>query len=218
MGRKPYSWSRKPTFVRRTIRALADSARDRAAIARRKALMRLKGHKYACKCGRTFRAEGGRDVCAVRHQREKTRARGNGRAKAPGSGFGKPAGRVRPGNYTDLSTGRTFHDRLHFNDAARQQMEREDRAAARTARAETREQERTRRAEATKARAARNGRPAGAPKKRTTKLRTGRDRAEWHAQRTQMAAGRMDRDGNRTGHEPSPPKVRPRTPREPATR
>ena len=167
-------------------------------------------------CGKGTRSDFGRDAHALRHQREKdaktrTKGRNTSRAKPVGSAFGKPAKATR-GKHVDLSTGKRFRNHLELNSHARRLAETEDRAKERIARGEARTQERARRTKATTDRKARGGRPQGTPKKRnTTKLRTPEARARFHAHMAQHAAGRMDRDGNRLPHEPSPAKVRPRT-------
>lgn len=194
-------------FIKRTRAALADSARDRAQILRDRALMKLKGHKHRCpRCGKTTRTDGARDRHIAAHRRE-------ARAKAAAKRQPQRAPRVPfKGREVYVSgDGRRFRNLLEFNDHARLEAERHERA-------ERRQAERGRRTKAAEARVKRGGRPAGAPKTRTTKLRTPEDKARWHAQRMQMAAGRMDRDGKRIPHPPSPAKVRPRTPTPPPAR
>jgi hypothetical protein len=189
----------KEPFLKRTRDALKDSARDRAELARRRLAMKLKGHKHSCRCGKTFYTQTGRDACANRHEREaraRTKARtGPARTKNP----------VRPGHHSCAGCGKRFRNDLQLNDHARQHAEREDRARKR-------QTEQGRRTQAVNARAKRGGRPNGAPKNRGQRDGRTRDerRAEWHAHRMQHAAGRVDRDGNRVPHQPSPRKVQPR--------
>jgi hypothetical protein len=194
----------KEPFIKRTAAALADSARDRAELARRRLAMKLKGHKYSCKgCGKTFRNKAASQRCAIAHARDNAR---NSRAAA------KPPAR---GPHS-CGCGKRFRNDLQLADHARLHAEQEDRA-------KRRETERTRRTEATRTRAARNGRPAGAPKDRGDRARPGQTRAErdaeWHAQRMRHAAGIVGRDGRLNPDAPkSPAKVRPRTPAAPSTR
>ena len=123
MARKPYTWSRKPTPARRTYRAVKDSARDRATIAKRRALAKLKGHKHSCPdCGKSSRTDFGRDTHKLKHQREKDakartqgKGRNTGRAKPVGSAFGKPVKRPTRGKHVDLSTGKRFRNHLDLN-------------------------------------------------------------------------------------------------------
>lgn len=204
--RRPRGFGRplKDPFLKRTGAALKDSARDRAELARRRLAMKLTGRKHECRCGKTFRSKTGRDAHTLRHKREtSTRARSAGRSKAT------PRVPVKTGygRHTCHCGGRsckgTYRNHLEFIDHSRLNDEREQRA-------ERRKAERGRRTDAYNARKQRGGRPKGAPKPRTQKLRTPEDRARWHAQRMQMAAGRMDRAGTRTPHQPSPRKVQPR--------
>ena len=189
----------KQPFLKRTGAALKDSARDRAELIRRRAAMKLTGRKHTCRCGKTFYTKTGRDACGLRHEREaRTKASTRGRGKAA------PKAAARPGHHSCAGCGKRFRNDLELNDHARQHAEREDRAGRRKT-------ERGRRTEAVNERAKRGGRPKGTPKPRTTKLRTPEDKARWHSQRMQMAAGRMDRAGNRTPHQPSPRKVQPKT-------
>lgn len=237
MARKPYTWSRKPTAGRRTYRTLADEAKLRAKVladrAAQKARAKLLGHKLRCPiCGKTARTPGQVATCQARHKQDRERARSRqkttpARPARPsrnrdttGSGWGKPGTRRR-GTHSCAGCGKTFTNDLDFRNHGRQHQEREDRA-------KRREQERARRQQATEDRTRRGGKPAGTPKtrppktrdpnKRTTKLRTPEERSKWHSQQMQMAGGRMDRAGNRLPHPPSPGKVRPRTPVDPATR
>ena len=190
--------AREP-FLKRTASALKDSARDRAELARRKIATKLTGRKHTCRCGKTFYTQTGRDACVLRHQREaRTKASTRNRTKAA------PKAAARPGHHSCAGCGKRFRNDLELNDHARQHAEREDRAEARRT-------ERGRRTDAVNERNKRGGRPKGTPKNRERDGRT-RDerRAEWHAHRMQHAAGRVDRDGNRTPHPPSPRTVRPK--------
>ena len=161
MTRKPYTWARKPTATRRTARALTDAARDRAEILRRRALMKLKGHRHECRtCGKTHRTETGRDAHRLHHQRERNQPRTKG---------GKPAAPRVPfkGREQFWVGGKRVRNRLDFLDEARQQKEREDTARKRAA-------ERARRTGAVNGRNSRGGKPNGAPKTRTGRARDGR--------------------------------------------
>ena len=213
MARKPYTWARKPTRTRRTARALKDSARDRAEILRRRAVMKLKGHKHICReCGKTTRTDNGRDAHRLHHQRERqqTRTKG-GKQAAPRVPF--------KGREQFWVGGKRYRNLLDWKDAERQRVEREDDTKRRAA-------ERARRAKAVNDRNTRGGKPNGAPKTRTPRARDGRTaeqrKAEWKAHRMQHAAGRMDRAGNRlpnTGPSPRVARVvQPKTPRAPKVR
>jgi hypothetical protein len=207
-GGRPHGFgqSRRDPFLKRTKAALADSARDRAELARRRIAMKLKGKKHMCReCGKTFYTQTGRDACGVRHEREaRTRPRNTGRARTA------PKVKVKTG-YGKHTCGcgsrgckGTYRNRLEFNDHARQNAERAERA-------EQRRTEQGRRTREVNARQKRGGRPKGAPKNRQRDDRTREERrAEWHSHRMQHAAGRVDRAGNRVPHQPSPRKVQPR--------
>ena len=207
-GRKPYTWSRKPTAARRTYRAAADNMKARAAARARQATAKLRGHKEFCRtCGKTFRTPRQLAAHTREHARERAQAQGSARTK----NTGRAKVPTRGDQFTDLSTGKKFRNQMEFNDHARQQAERQERA-------EKRQQERTRRTQAANGRATRNGQPKGTPKTRTDRTRgktSAERKAEWHAHRMQHAAGRVTRDGARVPHEPSPRVVRPRVRVEP---
>ena len=103
----------------------------------------------------------------------------------------------RKGHY-----GNCCGENFHSNTQQKEHMLRhtEDRARGR-------QTERDRRTAATQARTARNGRPAAPPK----------DRMQDKARRTLQANGRLDANGKRIPHTPHP-KVRFRTPKEPAVK
>jgi len=197
-ARKPYTWSRKPTRTRRAMENTADRLRARARERARQAAAKLRGHKEYCRaCGKTFRTQGRLAAHTREHAREREQARDKTRTKGPA-----------PGRHSCAGCGKTFRNDLEFADHARQHAEREDRARARAQRTGTREKARI-------DRAARGGRPRGTPKQRGTRAE---EKARWHAHRMQHAAGRVDRDGNRIPHEPSPRVVRPRERAEPRVR
>ena len=196
----------KEPFIKRTKAALKDSARTRAEVARRKIAMKLKGQKHMCReCGKASYTKTGRDAHTVRHEREtRTKTSTRGRGKTAPVKVKTGYGRHICGCGSRGCKG-TYRNRLEFNDHARQNAERAERAEARRT-------EQGRRTQAVNGRAKRGGRPNGAPKNRQRNDRTREERrAEWHAHRMQHAAGRMDREGRLNPNAPrSPRKVQPR--------
>ena len=189
MRPKPYTWSRKPTAARRACRAAAENLKARA----RQAAAKLRGHQEVCRtCGKTVRTK---YHLAEHIRRTHGRTQDTTRTKAKAAPVPFKGREV----FTD-GNGKRYRNRLQFNDHARQQAERAQRA-------EDRRQEQARRTAATQARTARLGRPAAPPK----------DRMQDKARRTLQANGRLDANGKRIPHTPHP-KVRFRTPQEPAVK
>ena len=121
----------KPGFTRRLAAGLADEARDRATIARRKAAAKLLGHRRHCPdCGKTARTADQVTKCRARHKQERAR-KNTGPARTRTGPAKPPAPRMKTGygKHTcgcgNRSCKGTYRNHLEFSDHARQNAERE---------------------------------------------------------------------------------------------